>query len=465
MRNPPASSRMMAGRTTTSTVQPSKDVLRPWKPERQNIYLLRKATIVDVLDGRLIYNQDVWLKNGLISSISLSSATRSIEKEGVREIDLTGKYLCPGLIDAHVHLTAVPGEKDLGDLFTLDTQRGFMRQPYVCQQMLRRGFTSVRDCGGASLALKQAIEENIIQGPRLFIAGRALSQTGGHGDVRGPHNHHSSDCCGGTVIALARVCDGVADCLKAAREELRTGADFIKIMAGGGVASPTDRLENVQFTAEEVRAISECARNSNTYVTAHAYTSRSVRHAIDNGATGIEHGNLIDEATARYMAEKGVFLTPTLITYSAMASPEYPGFLPDESNAKNGEVLRAGLRALKIASKAGVTLCFGTDLLGPLGVAQSKEFGLRAQALQGHEVLKSATVNPARMFGQAEFLGQIKEGFAADLIVLNQDPLKNIEILDTPEKHVLAIFKEGRVFHSRWSKVVQDVLPRDENIE
>ena len=167
-----------------------------------------------------------------------------------------------------MHISAVPGEKNLRDLFGLDVTVSTIRQPYVCQKMLQRGFTSVRDCGGASLALKEAINDGVIQGPRLFIAGHALTQTGGHGDPRGPHNH--DDCCAGTVMALGRLCDGVPECIKAAREELRTGADFIKIMAGGGVASPTDKLENVQFTAEEVRAISTVAKNSNTYVTAHA---------------------------------------------------------------------------------------------------------------------------------------------------------------------------------------------------
>jgi imidazolonepropionase-like amidohydrolase len=362
-----------------------------------------------------------------------------------------------------VHIAAVPGEKNLGDLYRLDREIMNMRQPYVCQQMLRRGFTSVRDCGGATLALKEAINEGVIQGPRLFIAGHALTQTGGHGDTRGPHNH--SDCCSSTLMSLSRLCDGIPECIRSAREELRTGADFLKIMAGGGVASPTDRLENVQFSSEEVRAISEVARNSNTYVTAHAYTPRSIRHAVENGATGIEHGNLIDAETARFMAERDVFLTPTLITYSEMTSPEFPDFLPIESEAKNAEVLKAGIRSLQIASEAGVTICFGTDLLGPLMAAQTKEFGLRAEVLSAKAILQSATVNPARRFGLEGFLGQIKEGFAADLLILNGNPLEDIAILDTPEKHVLAVIKDGRVFHSRWSKLEQDALPPPTIIE
>jgi imidazolonepropionase-like amidohydrolase len=228
-------------------------------------------------------------------------------------------------------------------------------------------------------------------------------------------------------------------------------------MAGGGVASPTDKLEYIQFTAEEVRAISTVAKNSNTYVTAHAYTPQSIRHAVDNGATDIEHGNLIDAETAKYMAERDVFLTPTLIAYAEMASPDFPGFLPIESETKNEEVLQAGVRSLQIASDAGVTICFGTDLLGPLGIAQTKEFALRSQVLSPKAIIQSATINPARRYGLTEFLGQIKPRFAADMLVLNENPFENITIFDDPDKHLLAVIKDGRVFHSRWTKLSQDV--------
>ncbi|KAN0123014.1 hypothetical protein V8E51_001340 [Hyaloscypha variabilis] len=432
-------------------------LVKPWKLRPQKFYVFKNANVVDPVTGTILPNRTVKISAGLITSVTITEKDYIIvPSTSETTIDLTGKYLCPGLIDNHVHISAVPGEKNLGDLFSLDVTISTIRQPYVCQQMLRRGFTSVRDCGGASLAIREAINDGLIQGPRLFIAGHALTQTGGHGDPRGPHNH--DDCCGGTVMALGRLCDGVPECIKAAREELRTGADFIKIMAGGGVASPTDKLENVQFTPEEVRAISTVAKNSNTYVTAHAYTPRSIRHAVENGATGIEHGNLIDEDTAKYMAERDIFLTPTLITYAEMASPDFPGFLPIESEKKNAEVLQAGIRSLEIASKAGVTICFGTDLLGPLGIAQTKEFALRAQVLSPKAILQSATINPARRFGLSHFLGQIKGEFAADMLILNDNPFEDISMFDDPDKHVLAVLKDGRVFHSRWSKLPQDVV-------
>lgn len=165
---------------------------------------------------------------------------------------------------------------------------------------------------------------------------------------------------------------------------------------------------------------------------------------------------MIDEATAKLMAEKDIFLTPTLITYAEMGSPEWPGYLPPESAAKNDAVLKAGINSLKIASEAGVTICFGTDLLGPLGAAQTKEFTIRSQVLSPLALLQTATVNPARMLKQEKRLGQIQPGFVADILILNKNPLKDIEVFDRSEEHLLAVMKGGRIWKSRWSKLPAD---------
>ena len=250
------------------------------------------------------------------------------------------------------------------------------------------------------------------------------------------------------MTGLARICDGVPECLRAARDELRRGADFIKIMGGGGVVSPTDGIEQIQFTPEEVRAITSVAGAAGKYVTSHAYTPEAIRNAIENGVMGVEHGNLIDDPTARLMAEKGVFLTPTLVTYNAMSNGPFANFLPSELKAKNERVLEAGFSSLKIAKEAGITMCFGTDLLGPLGIFQLNEFSLRSQVLSPLEVLQSATVNPAKMMG-LEKAGQIKEGFWADMLVLNSNPLEDVTVLDRTDKELLAVFKEGRAYYSK----------------
>jgi imidazolonepropionase-like amidohydrolase len=312
----------------------------------------------------------------------------------------------------------------------------------------------VRDCGGAHVALKEAIEDGVFPGPRLFIAGHALSQSGGHADFRGKHDH--SACCGGATTGLGRVANGVSQCMQAVREEIRSGSDFIKIMGSGGVSSPTDKIDHLQFTGKEIRAMVECAKNAGTYVTAHAYTPEAIKHCIENGCKGIEHGNFLTKETAALMVKHEAFLTPTLVTYAQMASPKWAGYLPPESQSKNTEVLDAGLKALKLASEKGVSVCFGTDLLGPLGEAQMHEFLLRAKVLSSLEVLRSATITPARMFGKADSLGQIKVGFEADVLFLSADPLEDVTILDRPDENIIGVMKEGRVYKSQLSTLAED---------
>jgi imidazolonepropionase-like amidohydrolase len=299
--------------------------------------------------------------------------------------------------------------------------------------------------------MKEAIEEGVVPGPRLFIAGFALSQTGGHGDMRGPHEGQL--CCGGSISGISRIVDGPAECYKFARDELRQGADFIKIMGGGGVASPTDRIEHVQFSDEEIKAIVTVAQNAGTYVTSHSYTPQAIQQAIKLGVRGIEHGNLIDLETAQLMAEKGAFLTPTLIAH---VMSKQMNFLPPDGAAKNDEVLEKGLRAMKMAVDTGVTVCFGTDLLGPMHFAQSKEFSVRSKVLTPIQILRSATINAARLLMQEDRLGQIREGFAADLLILDANPFEDITVLDRSEQSILGVVKDGRVMTSRWEKLSTD---------
>ncbi|KAK3191894.1 hypothetical protein K4F52_001937 [Lecanicillium sp. MT-2017a] len=431
-----------------------ENLVKPWKLPPQKTYILHNANVIDAANGVVLRNQTVKLSNGTIESVGDGRYTTVSSSDIV--VDLEGRYLCPGLIDCHVHLTAVAGEASL-DLNSSDMAVSYFRQPFLCQQVLSRGFTTVRDTGGATLALKEALADDVFPGPRLFIANKAISQTGGHGDMRKAHEGGDT-CCGGNIEGgISLVADGVPACLVAARNQLRRGADFIKIMVGGGVASPTDRLENTQFTADEIRAIADVADSYGTHVTAHAYTTKAIRHAVDNGVRGIEHGNLVDADTARYMAERGVWLTPTLVTYQAMGEDKYSDFLPPANQAKNQDVLARGLESLRIAHEAGVTICHGSDLLGPLQAEQCREFGIRAGALSSKVILQGATVNAAKMLYKEDFLGQVKEGFAADLIVLNKNPLEDVTILDEPEKNVMVVIKNGRVYTSRWQKLPEDV--------
>jgi imidazolonepropionase-like amidohydrolase len=436
-------------------------IIKPWKLPPQRTYVLKNANVVDPVDGKVLSSKTVRLSKGLVEAVGDELAVSSDDIV----IDLDGRYICPGLIDCHCHVEAVAGDATLeGAAFGSDLAVSHFRQPFLCRQILSRGFTTLRDTGGATLALKEAIEDDVFPGPRLFISNRILSQSGGHCDFRDPHDDNGVACChnqGGMSVVV----DGVPECIRAARDQLRKGASFLKITASGGVASPSDRLENTQFTRDEIRAIVEVAESYGTYVTAHAYTNRAIRHAVDNGVRGIEHGNFLDADTAALMAARGVWLTPTLVCYDAMGSDKYAGFLPPSNQAKNRAVLNAGLDSLRIAHAAGVVMCHGTDLLGPLQEEQSREFGIRAQALSSKTILQGATVNPARMIRQEDFLGQIKPGFAADLLILNRNPLDDISILDEPKKNILAVIKNGRVYTSRWSKLPEDVSESEALVE
>ena len=420
--------------------------VKPWLPKSPvPKHLFTNANVIDPVKGEVHAGSSVLLENGKIAAVT-HNGDRIDDAGDVQEIDLKGKYICPGLIDCHVHIAAVPGETDLRHIVATPEQESMLRMTFVCRDMLCRGFTTARDCGGAPYALKQACDSWLVPGPRLFISGHALSQTGGHGDFRSAHDH--ADCVSGFVSGIGRVCDGVPECMRIARDELRCGADFIKIMGGGGVVSPTDKLLGMQFSAEEIRAIVLVAENAHTYVTCHAYTAQSIQTAITNGVRGIEHGNLMDRATAKMMAEKECFLTPTLVTYHTLGDPFLPRLLSEDCMGKNREVLDIGLEALKMATEEGVTLCYGSDLLGPLGTYQAKEFTIRSQVLTPLQILQSATVNGAKMLRE-DTLGRVEIGCKADILILNSNPLDDISIFERPEQELAAVIKDGRVCRSR----------------
>ncbi|PYI00499.1 hypothetical protein BO78DRAFT_438539 [Aspergillus sclerotiicarbonarius CBS 121057] len=416
---------------------------KPWIPHASGPDItFINANVVDVEASAIIPNSSVRVQDGLITHVTTGDYNPPADSTVV---DLRGQYICPGLIDCHVHITATPGGTSLQDIYSASPTSLAHRAAYVAREMLLRGFTSARDTGGADAALRDAIAEGLIPGPRLFIAGQALSQTGGHGDFRANYQGEAQKCCGGHWPSLARVCDGVPDCLTAVRDELRQGADFIKIMCGGGVATPSDGLDMLQFTAEEIQAITTTAAYSGKYVTAHAYTVGAIRHAVDNGVRGIEHGNFVDRETAQYCRDKGVTFTPTLVTYHGMTQPEFSPFLDDFSQRKNREVLNGGLDALTILRDAGVTFCFGSDLLAGLHPLQNQEFRIRSAVLTAGEILRSATVDAAKYVGMEGRLGCVTRGSIADLLILQANPLDDITILDHIEHSLVGLLKDGRV--------------------
>jgi imidazolonepropionase-like amidohydrolase len=426
----------------------------PWAPRtKPQSLLLKNVSLVDVRDGSISRESSILLSNGRISK--LSTATEPMgDVDFDRAIDIGGKFICPGLIDCHVHVTATPG--GYAQWYDKSPSAIVTRTTYVLRQMLLRGYTTVRDTGGCDAGIRSAVSEGVIPGPRLFIAGQAISQTGGHADFRQAHQGEAHKCCG-DIPALGRVCDGVPACLEATRDELRKGADFIKIMCGGGVATPTDHLHMIQFTAEEIRAITTTAKFFGTYVTAHAYTSASIRHAVDNGVLGIEHANLIDLETAKYCAEKGVIVTHTLSTYHSVTIPPFNRVLTEVSKPKFDAVAQAGIQSLRYLKEAGVMVCYGSDLLGSSHFLQSVGFRLATQVYSPAEILKSATVNAAKLLRKEGELGVIAENAFADLLILEANPLDDISILENPDKF-LGIIKEGRVVSSRHPELVIDTM-------
>ena len=309
---------------------------------------------------------------------------RPIRVNDALALDAAGRTLMPGLIDAHAHPT----------ITTMNIQET-MRKPVtlvmhearvILEGMLSRGFTTIRDAAGGDYGLAAAVDRGLIRGPRIFYCGRALSQTGGHGDQRLLEDDPRLCACSIESDRMSHVADGVDGVRKAAREELRKGAHAIKVMASGGVASPTDPVHNTQYSREEIRAIVQEAASWHTYVLAHAYTSEAVARAVEEGVRTIEHGNLVDRPTAELMARMGAYAVPTLVTYEMMERFGRDYGFPEVSMAKIGDVRDDGLRSLEIFKEAGVPMGLGTDLLGELHHHQSQEFLIRSQVLPPMEV-------------------------------------------------------------------------------
>lgn len=411
--------------------------------------LFTNAHVLDPVDARLLEDHHVLVEDGTVREVSDKPI-----KSSATTIDLKGKTLMPGLIDLHVHVVAIG--LNLAAQVHMPNVLVTLKSLPIMKSMLRRGFTTVRDAGGAGHAMKQAMEIGLIEGPRLFVSGRAISQTGGHGDGRPRTDYLRSEtpceCCV-RVGALARVADGVDAVRRAVREELQMGADQIKIMASGGVASPTDPVGAWGYSEEEVRAIVDEAHARHTYVLAHAYTPEAIARVVRCGVRTIEHGNLIDAATAGLMAEHGTYAVPTLVTYDALASEGADLGLPQESVAKIASVHEAGLRSLEIFQRAGVKMGYGTDLLGASHRHQSREFKIRAEVLGAPAVIASATVVGAEVLGMENRLGTIAPGACADLLVVRGNPLQSVDCLLGQGENIPLVMKQGAIFVNELDRV------------
>jgi imidazolonepropionase-like amidohydrolase len=408
---------------------------------------------VHVFDGKSSQRgrepSNVLVVDNAVAAVSRQPLTWPEGAELTR-IDGGGRTLMPGLIDAHWHSMLVG--QGMVDAMTSEVGYVNLRAAKVAEATLLRGFTSVRDMGGASLGLRRAIEEGQFPGPRIFPSGAMISQTGGHGDFRLPHEvprGTNQPLSHGELTRNAAIADGVDEVLRRTREQLMLGATQVKLMAGGGVASVYDPLDVTQYTPAEMRAAVEAAGNWGTYVTVHAYTTRAVRMAIEAGVKCIEHGQLVDEETVKLMASRGVWwsLQPFLANE---LSNEFTG----QNRVKQMMVAAGTDRAYELARKHRVKVAFGSDILftGDTGAKQNAVLASLQRWYSPGEVLQIATGNNGALLALSgernpyrRPLGVVEEGAMADLLLVDGDPTEDLSLIADPERNFVLIVKDGRI--------------------
>jgi imidazolonepropionase-like amidohydrolase len=399
--------------------------------------VLENATLLDVDAGELKPDRRIVLENGTIAEVGAGP----LRDSNARRIDLKGLTLMPGLIDCHCHV--LQSSSNLAAACVESPLYAAARAFEIMRGMLHRGFTTVRDAGGADFGIARAVAEGRVEGPRIVYCGKALTATGGHGDYRSGGQYHEDTSY--WVPRISRVCDGISELRRAVRDEVRKGAHHIKIMANGGVASPTDRITSDQYSEEEIAAVVDEAEMAGLYVSAHTYTARSIQRAVRNGVRSVEHGNLADAETLQLIKQKGAYLVPTLIIFKALAEEGVADGLPQELAGKLGDMAQRGMGVVEAAHRAGIPMAYGTDLIGAMHRRQSEEFELRADLVPAADLLRSVTVTGAALIRRENELGRVRNGYAADLIAVDGNPLEDIRLLAKPEQNIKLIIKGGAV--------------------
>ncbi len=400
-------------------------------------YILKNFDMLDARAKALRTGFQVLVEDKQIRRVS----DGEISAPGAVEIDLGGRVLMPGLIDCHVHVNRwiLPQHPVvLPSLMTATAGN-------TLKGMLMRGFTTVRDAGGADAGHRQAVELGLFVGPRLFVSGRAISQTGGHGDPRSTAQLAPLCQCVHLEGGLARIADGISEVRKAVRDEIRLGADQIKVMAGGGVASPADPIDQLQYSMEELVAVCDEARRSHKDVMAHVFTDEGIRRCIEAGVRFIEHGFFLSESTARVMVEKDIFLSPNLLTPRIILEQGRELNYPEVSLGKAKEVVEEVVKALDVAQRAGVKVCFSSDL-SKVPERASEEFLVRNEIQDPRDIIYSATVIGADALRMVGKIGEIVEGAFADLLAIDGNPFEDISLLTEQGRWMPLIMKEGTIY-------------------
>lgn len=408
-------------------------------------FILENARIFDGFSEACPDGMSVLVERGTIREVS----DRPIKSDGAQRIDVAGKTLMPGLIDCHIHAYF----SDLNAKL-VDGRDAPYRTAHAVKKLghaLDCGFTTVRDIGGGDYPLAAAIADGLIRGPRFFYAGKVLSMTGGHVDYRTPtEQHHTHGYCScGSMNWGGVVVDGVDECIKASREELRRGAHCIKITASGGVMSPSDPMWMNQFREDEIRAVvNECIERR-TYVSAHCHPVSAIRRSIEFGVRCIEHATLIDADTAQFVAERGAYVVPTMsVIFVTMDVGPKLGMTQD-SMAKLKVAADSALEGLQHMRDAGVKLGYGTDLLGSTYDQQCREFTIRSEIFTPLELLRQATSMGAEILMQDGRLGCVRPDAHADLIVVDGDPLQDISLLAADGNKLDLIMRAGEIVKNR----------------
>lgn len=422
--------------------------------------LITNVHIFDGMNDGRIENASVLVEGNLIQRVSADT----IEADGATVIDGGGRTLMPGLIDSHVHLSLYT--PFAASRQTIDPFMAAILAAERYEAMLMRGFTTVRDLGGYTSYLNKGQNQGFLNGPRLYGAGRFISQTSGHGDMRAWNDPHPNIEGNGVTNYWEKyhttIADGPDEVLRAGRISLRNGAHFLKIFTSGGVTSEFDPLHMTQYTPEEVQAAVKAADQWQTYITAHAFTDEAVRLAVDNGAKGVEHVPLITDDTARMLAEKGIFVELNVATILGRSLEELKAVMSPASFEKVKISIEGQLIALKAIAKYPETkVVYGSDLVSPWGQAtlqaeqalQLAEFPFYAEYFGNYRALRAATGTGGELAAltgpnnpwQDGPLGVIKEGAYADILLVDGDPLQDIEVM-TDDKNFDLIMKDGRIY-------------------
>jgi imidazolonepropionase-like amidohydrolase len=419
--------------------------------------LFQNVRVFDGKSGTIGPASNVLIKGNAIASVSTADIAVD-PKSATTIVAGGGRVLMPGLIEAHWHAMMVA--PTFAAAMTADMGYITLLAGQEAEATLMRGFTTVRDMGGPTFGLKRAIDEGIIAGPRIYPSGAFISQTAGHGDFRQlseiPRTQNAP-LSYAERIGVAAIADSPDEVRLRTRENLMRGASQIKLMAGGGVSSPFGPLDTTQYSEAELHAAVEAAEDWGTYVAVHAYTPRSIRRAIDAGVLCIEHGHLLDEATARLMAEKGTWLSIQPFLDDEDANPVHSPTM----RARQLEVVAGTDRAYALAKKYRIKTAFGTDVLFDARLAgrQGAQLAKLVRWYTPGEALKMATGDNGQLLALSGLrspypgkLGVIEEGALADLLLVDGNPVDNIDLISDPAKNFVVIMKDGKIFKNLLTK-------------